>query len=103
MLYSSWHASYAINEEFFPLVEINYFRVIRSGGRTPLPRWEGGDVINLGASSSLSHRNFVTIALGARYRVFKRMDWGFAWETPLTTHNNGLMRNRYTIDVVFHF
>ena len=103
LLYTSWHASYAIMEEFFPLVELNYFRVIRNGGRSPLPRWEGGDVINLGSSSALSHRNFVTIALGARYRVFNRMDWGFAWETPLTKHNNGLMQNRYTIDVVFHF
>jgi hypothetical protein len=121
LLYSSWHASYSILEEFFPLIEVNYFRVIRRGGRNQsgnldqplslLPknvtnvrtRFEGGDAINLGSSKSLSHRNFVTLALGMRWRTFKRMDWGFAWETPLTKQQNSLMQNRYTIDVVFHF
>jgi hypothetical protein len=103
LLYTSWHASYNIADEFFPLVEVNYFRVIRNGHRNPITRWEGGDVINLGSNDGTSHRNFVTIALGARYRVFKKLDFGFAWETPLTTHNNGLMQNRYTIDFVFYF
>jgi hypothetical protein len=103
LLYTSWHASYNIADEFFPLVEVNYFRVIRNGHRNPITRWEGGDVINLGSNDGTSHRNFVTIAIGARYRVFKKLDFGFAYETPLTTHNNGLMQNRYTIDFVFYF
>ena len=103
LLYTSWHASYNIADEFFPLVELNYFRVIRNGHRNPITRWEGGDVINLGSNDGTSHRNFVTIAVGARYRVFDRLDFGFAYETPLTTHNNGLMQNRYTFDFVFYF
>jgi hypothetical protein len=107
LLYTSWHMSYAISEEFFPLIEVNYFRVIRNSHRKELAasvaRWEGGDAINLGSHNGTSHRNFVTLALGARYRVFKKLDFGFAWETPLTTHNNGLMQNRYTIDFVFYF
>ena len=107
LLFTSWHASYNIADEFFPLVEINYFRVIRNGHRKELAasvaRWEGGDVVNLGSNNGTSHRNFVTIAIGARYRVFNKLDFGFAYETPLTTHNNGLMQNRYTIDFVFYF
>ena len=103
MLYTSWHASYAIAEEFFPLIEVNYFRVIRNANRNALTRFEGGDVINLGSSSGTSHRNLVTLALGARWRVFKKLDFGFAWETPLTSAQNGLMLNRYTVDFVFYF
>jgi len=103
LLYTSWHASYNIADEFFPLVEVNYFRVIRNAHRNSLTRWEGGDVINLGSNDGTSHRNFVTIALGARYRCFDRLDFGFAYETPLTKHQNGLMMNRYTVDFVFYF
>ena len=103
MLYTSWHMSYAIAEQFFPLIEVNYFRVIRNANRNALTRFEGGDVINLGSSSGTSHRNFVTLALGARWRVFKKLDFGFAWETPLTSAQNGLMLNRYTVDFVFYF
>ena len=103
LLYTSWHMSYAIAEQFFPLIEVNYFRVIRNANRNALTRFEGGDIINLGSSSGTSHRNFVTLALGARYRVFKKLDFGFAWETPLTSAQNGLMLNRYTIDFVFYF
>jgi hypothetical protein len=108
LLYTSWHASYAVTPEFFPLIEVNYFRVIRNGDQSWLAsqvaRFEGApDVANLGSKNGTSHRNYVTLALGARYRVFDRMDFGFAWETPLHKPNQGLIQNRYTIDVVFHF
>jgi len=102
-VYTSWHASYAVTKEIFPLVELNYFRVIRRGHRNDVARFEGGDVINLGSENALSHRNFATIALGCRFRYFDMMDVGIAWETPLTQQNQGLMKNRYSLDIVFHF
>jgi len=102
-VYTSWHASYAVTREIFPLVELNYFRVIRRGHRNDVARFEGGDVINLGSENGLSHRNFATIALGCRFRYFDKMDVGISWETPLTQQNQGLMKNRYSFDIVLHF
>lgn len=106
-LYTSWHASYAVTEEIFPLVEVNYFRVLRRGHQgwlaSQVARFEGGDVINLGSEKGLSHRNFVTIALGCRFRYFDCLDVGVSWETPLTQQNQGLMKNRYSLDIVYHF
>jgi hypothetical protein len=112
-LYTSWHASYAVTPEIFPLIEFNYFRVIRKGHREPLKvkgtnirtasRFEGGDVYNLGSENGLSHRNFATVALGCRFRYFDMMDVGISWETPLTQQNQGLMKNRYSFDIVLHF
>ena len=106
-IYTSWHASYAVTKEIFPLLEVNYFRTVRRGNQkwlaSQVARFEGGDVVNLGAKNALSHRNLVTIALGCRFRYFDCLDLGVSWETPLTKQSQGLMMNRYSLDIVYHF
>ena len=112
-IYQSYHVSYALTPQFFPLIELNHFCVARQAGREELvasiAKFEGGDVINLGSQHGIDHRNFVTMAAGFRYRifekagVFKNLDLGFAYELPLTNPNDGLMDNRYTADLVLHF
>jgi len=107
MFYNSWHVSYAVTPHIFPLLELNHFRVIRGAHRDALVpsivRFEGGDVINLGSEHGLDHRDFVSMAAGLRYRVFKNLDLGFAFEWPLTDENIGLMQNRYSFDLILHF
>jgi hypothetical protein len=112
-IYQSYHVSYALTPRFFPLIELNHFCVARQAGREELvasiAKFEGGDVINLGSQNGIDHRNFVTMAAGFRYRifeqagVFKNLDLGFAYELPLTNPNDGLMDDRYTVDMVLHF
>jgi hypothetical protein len=112
-IYQSYHVSYALTPRFFPLLELNHFCVARQADREELvasiAEFEGGDVINLGSQHGIDHRNFVTVAAGFRYRifekagVFKNLDFGFAYELPLTNPNDGLMDNRYTADLVLHF
>ena len=112
-VYQSYHVSYAVTPRFFPLIELNHFCVARQADRDALvpsiAKFEGGDVINLGSKNGLDHRNFITGAIGFRYRlfeqasVFKNLDFGFAYELPLTNPNNGLMQRRYTADLVLHF
>jgi len=112
-VYQSYHVSYAVTPRLFPLLEVNHFCVARQAGRDALvpaiAKWEGGDVINLGSRHGLDHRNFITMAAGFRYRifeqagVFKNLDFGFAYELPVTNPNNGLMQDRYTADLVLHF
>jgi hypothetical protein len=107
LLYNAWHASYALTEKFRPLVEVNHFAVMREGNRDELvasiAKFEGGDVINLGSQSGKKHRHFVSMAWGFRYRCMDYMDMGIAYEYPLSGKHNGLMDNRTTFDLVFHF
>jgi len=112
-IYQSYHVSYALTPRLFPLIELNHFCVARQADRDELvasiAKFEGGDVINMGSKNGLDHRNFVTIAAGFRYRIFEQaglfnnLDFGFAYELPLTNPNDGLMENRYTADLVLHF
>ena len=54
VMFDTWNASYAVTPWFFPLVELNHFRVINDGnekGLVPeIVTFEGGDLINFGAS-----------------------------------------------------
>lgn len=107
LLYQAWHLSYALTEKFRPLVELNHFAVMKEANRKELlasvAKWEGGDVINLGSQNGNSHPHFVTMAWGFRYRCMEYMDMGIAYEYPLSGKRNGLMDNRVTFDLVFHF
>jgi hypothetical protein len=107
MVSDSWHVSYNIIDKIFPLVELNHMWVVRQAERKELvasiARFEGGDVINLGSQHGMDHRHLVSAAAGARFRIIKNIDLGFAYEFPLTDRKNGLMDNRWNFDVVFHF
>ena len=119
MLYDSWHVSYDLvgsmcgsdaKNKIFPLVELNHFRVLDSGNRNELvasvAKFEGGDVINLGAQHSNDHPDFVTLGVGFRYRSNYSclpLDFGFAYEFPLSQKENGLMSNRFTWDLIYRF
>ena len=111
----SAHVSYEMNPYFVPLLELNWFHVIDAGngkmgfraqfGRTVPANaaFEGGDLINLGARHAGINRDSVTAALGFRSRLNPALDLGFAYEFPVTDQNDGLLENRFTIDMVWRF
>ncbi|WOO40650.1 transporter [Rubellicoccus peritrichatus] len=111
---TSWHASYNVKDFFFPLVELNTFHVVDTGNGSPrypaqaggavpgIVTFEGGDLINFGASNSDQH-DIVTLGFGFRVRPLDSLDVGFAFEIPLTQSNTNLMENRTTVDVVWRF
>lgn len=113
--FASMHASYAITPKFIPLVEVNWFRVIDDGsgrnrfdnqadGAVPgVIRFEGGDLINLGASNASDHADIVTFAAGFRYLINDRVQAGLAYELPLTDEENNLMEQRVTADLIWKF
>ncbi len=65
--------------------------------------FEGVDLLNFGASNASQNRDFVTLALGFRSRVAEGVDIGFAYEVPLTDQNDGIMKDRFTLDLVWRF
>ncbi|WP_309384615.1 transporter [Cerasicoccus frondis] len=113
--FSSWHASYGFWDMFFPLVELNYFQVIspgngnprfgaQAGGAVPsIVNFEGGDLVNFGASNSDVYSSIVTAAVGFRVRPIDSVDIGAAFEVPVTQTSHNLMQNRVTVDVVWSF
>lgn len=111
----SAHASYEVCKYFTPLVELNWYHVLdtgdgrrnffsQAGGLVPvIAQFEGGDLLNFGARNAFANRDFVTAAVGFRSRLFDNVDAGLAYELPLTSEQNGIMKDRITVDVVWKF
>jgi hypothetical protein len=113
MLYNSWHLSYGIAKRFYPLIELNHFRVLSAGkGKADfteqlnvedLVTFEGGDLINLGAKHADRNKDFVTMAAGLRFKMTDNLNIGAAYEFPLTSKEKGLMKNRITASLIYQF
>lgn len=111
----SAHASYEVVPWFIPLVELNWHHVLEAGngrpnyfshalGLTPVvATFEGNDLLNFGAANSTQNRDLVTAAVGFRSRVTESVDLGFAYEIPLTDENDGIIDDRFTVDLVWTF
>ncbi len=111
--FSSVHAGYQLTDWLYPLVEFNWFHVLeagdgasrfgaQAGGITPgIARFEAGDLVNWGASNSSDNNDLVTMAIGFRATCpnLDFMDFGFAWEFPLSADEASLMEDRFTFDV----
>lgn len=96
-LHYSAHADYDVLGRFFPLLEINGYTPIDDGGRTSVGA-NGLDLVNLGSTNSST---VVTIAPGFRVRLAEFVDFGAAYEVPMTDDKD-LMDWRVTTDFVFH-
>lgn len=109
----SAHASYEVCPLFIPLVEVNWFHVLSPGngkssfggqpGVSGIGDFEGFDLINFGAANSSAHRDLVTAAVGFRSRLSDSVDVGVAYELPLTSSENSILKDRVTVDLVWNF
>jgi hypothetical protein len=111
----SLHASYEVTPWFIPLIELNWFHTFDPGegslsytnqlGNTvpSIVEFEAGDLINWGTQNADNNRDFVTLGLGFRSRLCEAATFGFAYEFPLTDEEDGLMDDRFTLDVVYKF
>lgn len=111
----SLHASYELKPWFIPLIELNWFHTFDAGdgslsysnqlGNTvpTIARFEGGDLINFGSANAGDNRDSVTLGVGFRSRLCDTATLGFAYEFPLTDEENGLMKDRITLDLVWRF
>lgn len=113
--FDSWHLSYTIADKFSPLIEINHMHVTDAGdgssafgkhvgGAVPaVARFEGGDLVNLGASNADDNPDYVTLAVGARLKLGDQISIGGAYEIPLTDEEDGLLDSRITADLLVSF
>jgi hypothetical protein len=114
-LWVSAHASYEVCSWFIPLVELNWFHVIDAGDGTgnypahvgglvpAVTRFEGGDLFNIGAVNGEDNSDFVSAAIGFRSRINDAVNVGVSYEIPLTEDSESLMKDRFTLDLVWTF
>ncbi len=115
--YTSHHVGFHLTDWLYPLVEVNWFRVLdpgdggsrfadQAGGITPsIARFEAGDLVNWGASNAEDNKDLVTMGVGFRADMpfVPNADFGFAYEFPLTSDSATIMDDRFTIDMVIKF
>ncbi|MFT4177431.1 MAG: hypothetical protein QM627_12355 [Luteolibacter sp.] len=111
----SAHVSYETCRWFIPLVEVNWFHVFdagngeprfhsQAGGNVPVVAdFEGGDLLNFGAANATRNRDFVTAAIGFRSRLTDTLNFGVAYEIPVTDKEDGILEDRLTLDLVWTF
>jgi hypothetical protein len=116
-LYDSIHLGYNLTDWFYPLVELNWLHVTnpgegeqrfgaQAGGAVPaIANFEAGDLVNWGAANSDTFNDLVTLGLGFRINCphLDNIDFGAAWEFPLTDENATILEDRWTFDVEIAF
>jgi hypothetical protein len=88
--------------DFFPLLEVNLVHVLSAGNRLPIAD-EGFDLFNFG-SSEADGKTVVTGSVGGRYRISDSLDFGAAYQFPLTQgEGSNLTKWRVTTDLIYNF
>ena len=94
------HVSYEALTNFFPLVEVNGITYTSNGAALPVD-FEGGDLINLGATD-VSGQTVISGALGGAYNFTDSLQLGVTYEWPWTSRQD-LMENRVWVALLWRF
>ena len=90
------HLDLQVTNNFYALMEFNWYHWIDSGQDGPIPGIEGLDLINFG-NPGVSGNDIVTGAVGCKFKIGGH-EAGVAWELPLTSRED-ILDNRLTVDV----
>lgn len=94
------HCSWETGTPWRPLVEVNGIHYTRNANGLPLDV-EGLDYTNVGAQD-VKGADWITGAVGMRYRLTKHVDLGLAYERPLTSRDD-IFEDRVQADAVIRF
>ena len=98
-LHWSAQVDYYTCKWFIPFIAFNSFTVLSGGDRaTPV---EGYDLINFG-SAAAEGDTYSAIGFGFRSRLHDRVDLGLSYENGVGS-NEGIMDERYIVDMVIRF
>jgi hypothetical protein len=100
--YSSFHLDYNVlnRNKYYPLIEMNWTHYNEAGSANAFG-FEGRDLFNFG-STAVSGRNYLTMALGARYKYNECIQFGLAVGTPIINPRD-LYGFRITTDLIFRY
>ena len=91
--YNSWGRWYAVGE-------VNWFSWMQSGNALPV-NFEGGDLFNLG-STNVAGNNMVTMAFGARRKLWNMSELGVGYELPVSQRQD-VMSSRLYMDLILRY
>ena len=91
--------AHEVSEGVSPLIEFNGITYTSDGDALPVD-FEGGDLINLGASD-VDGNTVISGALGVRWRINPRILFGATYEIPVTSRED-LLDSRLTLDVILY-
>ncbi|HQR07530.1 MAG TPA: hypothetical protein PLN21_11945 [Gemmatales bacterium] len=100
-LYNSFHIDYAINCWFYPLFEVNWFHYTASGNQIPPVGVEGDGLLNFG-TPGVTGNDLVTLAFGAKAKLSSNVEFGAAWEFPVTGRKD-INENRLVTELILRY
>ncbi len=101
-IYWSTHVDRQYGGWFYPMIEANWYHWVSSGNRgLPAALGEGDGLINLG-TSGVTGNDVVTVAIGAKAKINRHVEFGGAWELPVSPRHD-LLNNRLTADLIFRY
>lgn len=95
--YWSTHLDAQVTQNFYALMEFNWYHWLNSGADGPIAGIEGLDVINFG-NPGVAGNDIVTGAFGFKFKAGPHLESGVAWEMPLTQRRD-ILDNRLTVDL----
>jgi hypothetical protein len=98
ILHYSAHVDIEVAPGVFPMLELNGFSVVNGGRRLALDV-EGVDLVNFGSTQG---GTVITAAVGTRYRLNQHVQFGAAYEAPITGRQD-ILEWRFYLDAVLSF
>lgn len=99
-VFLSLHLDQKLTDKLYALVEMNAITYVDDGKALPV-NFEGGDIINLGASG-VSGQSVITAAVGGAYKFSESLIFSAAWEFPMTERED-LLDNRVTATLTVRY
>jgi hypothetical protein len=100
MWYWSNHYDYNIWGKWYAVGELNWFHYMQSGKALGV-NFEGGDLFNLGATD-VAGNNLVTMAFGARRKLWNMSELGVGYELPVTARED-IISSRLYMDLILRY
>lgn len=100
MWYWSNHVDYEFRDNWYALLECNWFHWMQSGEALPV-NFEGGDLINLGATD-VAGNDVVTMAVGGKKKFGSYHELGAGYEFPVTNRKD-FLQSRLYIDLILRY
>ncbi|MBI1346161.1 hypothetical protein GC163_07710 [bacterium] len=100
MWYWSNHVDYEFRDNWYALLECNWFHWMKSGNALPV-NFEGGDLFNLG-STDVAGNDIVTLALGGKKKFGKYNELGAGYEFPVTNRKD-ILQSRLYVDLIIRY
>jgi hypothetical protein len=102
LLYSQLHVDYGVTSWLYPLVEVNYYRLLSDGRGVQAAGLGQGDAWIDRSVPQTAGSDLLTVALGVKARYSRNLEAGIAYEKSITGTNR-LLNHRFVVELVMRY